>query len=60
MNEEEQKAWTMKVAVLAVDALVDARLIDQTVFEQAARIVEEEICVRLALGDYPPPQAANE
>ena len=47
--------WSRDVAELGVDELVDAGLIRKEDFDRAAAIVAEEIHVRLALGDYPPP-----
>jgi hypothetical protein len=48
------KAWSDHVASLAADALVDARLIDRANFEDARRVIAEEIFVRLCLRDFPP------
>jgi hypothetical protein len=50
------KSWSEGVAVLAADALLDAGLIKRENFDRAVSIVAEEILVRLALGDYPPPE----
>ncbi len=40
------------LAVLLIDALVDAGLVNQADFQQAVAVVTEEIEVRKALGDY--------
>jgi hypothetical protein len=49
-------SWSHKVAGLGVDMLVDHGLIKKADFERATSIVAEEIRVRLAIGDYPPPE----
>ena len=57
MNAEETiTSWSRKVAELGVDMLVDHGLIQKADFERATSIVAEEIQVRLAIGDYPPPE----
>lgn len=48
------KSWSEGVAVLAVDALVDAGFVTKENFDRAVVTVAEEIFVRLTLGDYPP------
>ena len=53
------KSWSEGVAVLAVDALLDADLVKREDFDQAVSIVAEEILVRLVLGDYPPPEESQ-
>lgn len=53
-NEEFQK-WSNDVAVLAADAVIDAKLINKEKFEDAVAVIGEEIFVRLIIGDYPPP-----
>ncbi len=53
------KSWSDKVAIFAVDALVDAALVKKDDFDQAVEIVAEEILVRLSLGDYPPPEESQ-
>lgn len=50
------ESWSEKVAGLGVDMLVDNGLIQKADFELAKSIVAEEIRIRLALGDYPPPE----
>jgi hypothetical protein len=52
--EQDSQAWSGMIADLAVDALVDAKLLKKEDFEAAAKIVATEIEVRLALGDLPP------
>jgi uncharacterized protein YcsI (UPF0317 family) len=53
------KSWCEGVAVLAVDVLLDADLVKREDFGRAVSIVAEEIPVRLALGDYPPPEESQ-
>ena len=50
------KSWSEGVAVLAVDALLDAGLVKREDSDPAVSTVAEEMLVRLALGDYPPPE----
>lgn len=47
------RPWTLRVAELAVDALLIAKIVDEADFARAIAIVEEEIRVRLAIGDLP-------
>ncbi len=54
--EDTLKSWSEKVAGSGVDMLVDHGLIKREDFERATSIVTEEILVRLAGGDYPPPE----
>ena len=54
MNTEMVNAWSKSVAILAVDALMDAGHITKNDFDSAVAVVAEEIFVRLTLGDYPP------
>jgi hypothetical protein len=54
--EDTQKSWSEKVAGWGVDMLVDHGLIKKQDFERATGIMAEEILVRLAIGDYPPPE----
>ncbi len=46
--------WSDAIAAFAVDALLQARIIQEADCERAIEIVAEEIKVRLCLGDYPP------
>jgi hypothetical protein len=55
-TEDTITAWSEKVAELGVDMLVDHGLIKKEDFQRATSIVAEEIRVRLAIGDYPPPE----
>jgi hypothetical protein len=55
-TKETQISWSEKVAGLGVDMLVDHGLIKKQDFDRATGIVAEEIRVRLAIGDYPPPE----
>lgn len=48
-----RKPWTERIASLAVDALRTAKMVKDADLERAVAIVEEEIRVRLALGDLP-------
>jgi hypothetical protein len=51
MNE---KTWSDRMAALAVDALLTAKVVRKEDLERAIEIVSEEISVRLSLGDVPP------
>jgi len=42
---------TKEMADIIADALVSAKLLDSSEFDKAVEIVEEEIRVRLSLGD---------
>jgi hypothetical protein len=53
-NASSVRNWCEKVAALGVDALADAGLLLKSDLEQAARIVAEELFVRLCLEDNPP------
>jgi hypothetical protein len=50
------KNWSDRIAGLAVDALVTAKVLRKEDLSRAIEIVSEEISVRLALGDLPPAQ----
>jgi len=50
MNPEQ---WSQDIAVLAADALVDAKLLSSDDLAKATEIIAEEIWVRLNLGDFP-------
>lgn len=52
--------WSRSVAGLSVDALIDAGLLRKEDLDVAAAVVAEEISVRLALGDYPPPPKSSD
>jgi hypothetical protein len=47
------RAWSKKVANLAIDELVLAGIVPQTQYERAVEIAAEEIFVRLAINDRP-------
>ena len=47
------QAWSQKVASLAADALLDAKLIGPADLDAARELISQEIVVRLALGDRP-------
>jgi hypothetical protein len=53
MGADIRKPWTERVAALAVDGLCTAKLVKDEDFERAVAIVEEEIRVRLVMGDWP-------
>ena len=44
------ESWSNSVSVLAVDVLLDAKLIMKEDFEKAVAIVSEEISIRLIMG----------
>jgi hypothetical protein len=50
----EQEEWSRDIAILAADALRDAKVLQGADIERAIDIIAEEIFVRLTLGDYPP------
>ena len=56
-SQHAVKDWCKQVAIFGVDMLVDHGLLKKEDLDRAADIVAEEILVRLALGDYPPPGA---
>jgi hypothetical protein len=47
------KNWSDRIAGLAVDALLTAKVLRKEDLSRAIEIVSEEISVRLALGDLP-------
>jgi hypothetical protein len=53
------ESWSNSVSVLAVDVLLDAKLIKKEDFDKAVAIVSEEISIRLIMGDYPPDNNLN-
>jgi hypothetical protein len=50
---EIDAAWSRQVAILAVDALMRAKIVASTDLERAIEIDTEEIIVRLSLEDRP-------
>jgi predicted Zn-dependent peptidase len=52
-DDEINVEWSRRVAELAADVLVTAKLITKEQFDQSRDIITEEISVRLALGDRP-------
>lgn len=52
-NGQTDRVWSRSVAELAIDRLLDAKILDQADTERAIAITAEEIFVRLALGDRP-------
>ena len=55
--EDPRVAWAADVAELCADALVDAGVFPVEAFPLARDVIAEEIAVRLALHDDPPPPA---
>ncbi len=58
MSDEDARTksdaeWSTKIARLVVDALVSAKVISDSDYNRAVEIAEEEIFVRLAIGDRP-------
>jgi hypothetical protein len=51
LNRAADAAWSRKVAELAVDALVEAKIVARDDFERAVDVVTEEILVRLTMDD---------
>jgi len=47
-----RKLPSRDLAVLVIDALVDAKIVQKDRFDEAVRIAAEELDVRKALGDY--------
>jgi hypothetical protein len=56
----DAKAWSDRVAALAVDALLTGKVLRKEDFDRAVAIVSEEILVRLTMGDYPPTDEEGE
>jgi hypothetical protein len=56
-SQKTAKDWCEQVAIFGVDMLVDHGLLKKEDFDRAVALVAEEILVRLALRDYPPPGA---
>ncbi len=56
-DQQKVRDWCKQVATYGVDMLVDHGLLKKEDLDRAADIVAEEILVRLALRDYPPPGA---
>ncbi|MBT5018669.1 MAG: hypothetical protein HON04_07975 [Planctomicrobium sp.] len=46
--------WAEKIAALAADALLNAKLIEADQLNLSVEIISEEILVRLCLDDLPP------
>jgi hypothetical protein len=60
MTDENDRAggdakWSMKIASLVVGTLASAGIISDAQRDWAVEIAEEEIRVRLVIGDRPPP-----
>ena len=45
--------WSSRIAALVVDALADATLLSHADFDQAVKVAQTEIQVRLSIGDRP-------
>ena len=54
-EKDEVDVWCNRVAALGVDVLLGCKLVKKEDVKQAIEITAEEILVRLAIGDYPPP-----
>jgi hypothetical protein len=52
-DDEIDAAWSRRVAILAADALLTAKVILQEDLDRVSGIIAEEIYVRLALRDRP-------
>jgi hypothetical protein len=52
MKDENGRRSSRDLAVLVVDALVDAEIVKKEDFDAAVEIAAEEIEVRKAMGDY--------
>jgi hypothetical protein len=50
---KDMQAWSDHVAALAVDALVDAKIVAKEKFNEATKIAASEIYIRLTVGDFP-------
>lgn len=58
MKESNKKnmEWCETLATLTVDELVDYKLVQKDKFDEAVKIVAQEIYIRVfCLNDYPPP-----
>ena len=58
MDSETIPEWCEAIASLCVDALLQAKIINPGQVSQAQEIINEEIFVRIVMGDLPP--AADE
>jgi len=47
--------WSHDIAALVLDRLIDEGLLKRVDFDVALTAATEEIQIRLAMGDYPPP-----
>jgi hypothetical protein len=56
-DQQKVKDWCKQVAIFGADMLVDQGLLKKEDLDRAAEIIAEEILVRLAMRDYPPPGA---
>ena len=53
MVVETDEAWSLKVAALAADRLLEAGILTKDKFEVATQLIGEEVGMRLALDDRP-------
>jgi hypothetical protein len=54
-EEKDQMDWSESVADLIVYVLVDSEIVKKEDYEDAVKVVAEELFVRLLCRDYPPP-----
>jgi hypothetical protein len=52
-DDEICKDWSGRVAALAIDALMDHKIVAKVDFDRATAIAAEEIFVRLVMRDRP-------
>ena len=53
-GSDETKNWCDQIAGIIVDAMLDAKLIEKEIFDEAVDVASLELFVRLTCGDYPP------
>ena len=53
-THDTQASWSEAVASLCADALVENGLVREEFTELAAKVITEEIWMRLSIGDNPP------
>lgn len=59
MSAQDPKAWSEKVAALAIGRLLDNGMVKKGDTDKAIALAAEEIRVRLAMHDYPAENPAN-
>jgi hypothetical protein len=57
MSNEHYIDWSRRIAELVVDALVTAKIVENADLDRAVAVAEEEIRVRLVIGDRPDPRS---